>query len=410
MNDEVHSLTEDAPESKASWTKIFSLEALRYRGSGWWLDRALPSTPSGLLVIAFALPILWCGVGYAITPDRASYLDTHDITFQIPFLALHIITLRVIASLWTQGFGPALDGLGVDAKTQASARRGLFGPAVNAGALACAAYFIYRDTYMGLWPKLMPTQLDDGSWIPGQNAFDDPDMWDFGSLGRPVHGMMLGLWHFEWIIFGYLLWVQLWSLITFARAFKKTDFQPHLSRILIDNSYRPFFTLLGKTATVLLVFALGNLGFIYETGELFPRDVVVINGVGDVLEQMSDVLSITLLFALVLGGIVVSVRLLRAGLTRAVNTMFAEGADVALQELAGPLDLTGDAEKDVPALAQRVEAQSGVIRAIAFQREVDAMGSRTLLGVVLKAVAPMATAGFRVLKMKSGGGSSGGGQ
>jgi hypothetical protein len=56
------------------------------------------------------------------------------------------------------------------------------------------------------------------------------------------------------------------------------------------------FTLFGKTATVCLVFAFGNLAFIYFTGELIPRESVEIHGVGDFLRQMSDLLSTALLF------------------------------------------------------------------------------------------------------------------
>jgi hypothetical protein len=405
--DRVHTLTAEAPASRSPWAQILSWDSLRYQKSGWWVDAVLPHEPVALLVFAFALPLLWAGVGYAITPDRASYLDTHDVTYQIPFFALHVLALRVTASLWGRGLSPALDGLGVDAADQAKVKKGFFGPLPNLGALACGAYFIYRDTFMGLWPKLAPTIGDDGALTVGRNAFDDPDMWDFGSLGRPVHGMMLGLWHLEWLIFGYLLWTQVWSLFSIARAFKRTDFRPHLSKILVEDLYRPFFTLLGRASTVLMVFALGNLAFIHETGELFPRDSVTVGSVDEFLLEMSDLLSTTLMFVFVLVGIYVLMKQLRTGLTRAVNALFAEAGDHALVQLAEPLVLSGDAAADLPKVHARVEAQAGVIRAIAFQREVDTLGGRTLLGIVFKAIIPLATAGFRILKMKGGGGGGG---
>jgi len=37
-----------------SWN-LWSWEALRYRGSGWWLDRALPRSPLGVVIVALAL-------------------------------------------------------------------------------------------------------------------------------------------------------------------------------------------------------------------------------------------------------------------------------------------------------------------------------------------------------------------
>jgi len=259
---------------------------------------------------------------------------------------------------------------------------------VNVGALAACAFFVVRDTVFGLRPN-----------ATGLIPFDDPEMWDFASLGRPVHLMMLGLWHAEWWMFGYLLWLQIACLFGLSMALHRTDFSPHLARVLAENAYRDLFQLIGRSATICLVFAIANLLFIQVTGELLPRESVDIDGVWSFLTEMSDLLSTTLLFVLLLGGFIVCLAALRRSLTRAVAALFAESSDRALAELAQPLEATGNVDADLGRLRDRVEAQAGIIRAVAFQREVDQLGGKTLTLVAVKAAVPLITAVLTLLRM-----------
>ncbi|MBI5499673.1 MAG: hypothetical protein HY907_05490 [Deltaproteobacteria bacterium] len=385
-------MTEDAPASTKAWARLLSFESLRYHGSGWWLDAALPRSPAGVIVAALALPAAWFAIGLAVTPDRAGYIDTPDVKYQLPFLALHILCLRVMGSLWARGVGPALDGLGVGSGEQRWVHSGVLGSWANLGALLAAGYFIGRDTYMALVPDP----------VSGLSAFDDPGMWDFASLGHGVRALMLGLWHYEWLIYGYLMWLQLWCLIALSRALQRTDFTMHLERLLLRDDYRDFFALLGKTATVSMVFALGNLGFIHLTGELFPHEAAEITGVGSFLTEMSDLLSTALLFVVLLVGFVIYLKLLRGALTKTVNQMFAAAGDAGLAALAEPLEPTGDGARDVERLRARVNAQAALVRAISFQREVDAIGGRSLSAILLKSSPALMTTLRRLVKLKIG--------
>ena len=74
-----HNITIDAGHSRAPWTKLWSLESLRYRGSGWWLDAVLPHAPLALVAAALLLPAAWFAAAYALTPDTAALVDTPDI-------------------------------------------------------------------------------------------------------------------------------------------------------------------------------------------------------------------------------------------------------------------------------------------------------------------------------------------
>jgi hypothetical protein len=386
-----HGLTTEAPPSHAAWARLLSWDSLRYQGSGWWLDRALPRSPGGLIAAAIALPALWFAIGLAITDDRAAYVATPDVKYQLWFFALHLITVRMTASLWARGLAPALGGLGVADDTARGVRRLAIGRWANLGALAAAAYFIARDTYMSFH-----------AGPSGLSAFDDPDMWGFAALGHGVRVQMLVVWHLEWILFGYLLWLQLAAMLAITRAFRRTDFAPHLDRILVDDSYRDFFALSGKTATLALVFALGNLLFIHLTGELFPREVVHIGGVGDVLEQMSDLLSITVLFALIVVGGFANLIALRRHLTRALNEGLGEAGDRALAWIAsGPRlgDLPG---RETETARATFDAHAVLLRALVFQREIDALGGRAMRTVIAKAVPALTTAAKRVAKMHLG--------
>ena len=377
-----------------AWAKLWSFASLRYQHTGWWLDRILPHSPIGLLVVAVALPLAWFAVGYAITADRAAFLATPDVRGQLWFLPLHLITLRVVGGLWGRGLVPSLDGLALDPGAEARVKRGAFGVGASLGALVAAAAFTARDFWYGL--AVSPKS--------GLDAFDDPDLWDMAKLGRPVHGMMLGVWTLEWLLFGYLLWLQLWVLIAWTRELRRANFQASLMVVLVGDGYRHSFALFGKTTSVCLMFALANLGFIAYTGELIPRDAVEISGVADFLQNMSDVLSTTLLFVLALAAVITFVVQLRGGLSRAVNREFAAAGNAALTDLATPMTLTGDAEADVVRLRARVEAQSGLVRAIVLQREVDKVGGRTMIAGGAKALIPLVTTVLKIMKMQVKGG------
>lgn len=400
-DDVTHALTEEAPESQKTWTRLLSWDSLRYQGSNWWLDRILPHSPAGLLAAAVLVPCTWFGIGYAITDDRGAYLVAADTRWQLWFLALHIITLRVMASLWARGLEPSLAALGISPERRARVRAGGLGHWANLMALVCGALWIARDTYMAFHGTL---DGDDTVWNihPTFSTYCDPNMWDYCDLGHQIRTMMLIVWHLEWVIFGYLLWLQVWALVAIPRAIKRTDFKPHLARLLIRDQYRDFFTLVSKTATITLVFSLGNLLFLYLSDELFPREVVVIGGFGDVIEQMSDLLSICAMFVLIIAGMFMHLVALRKALTRAVNEKFGEPGDAALELIAVPLQLTGDPMIDAEQLKAFSEAQSTVLRAITFQREIDQIGGRALRTVMAKAAPALSAVVKKVAKMQIG--------
>lgn len=377
--------------SRASWTRLVSLQSLRYQGSGWWIDRILPHSAGGLVAAAILLPAVWFAIGLAVTDDRSAYIDTPDVKHQMWFLALHVIVVRMMASLWSRGLVPSLRALHLDDAAVTKVRTGALGTWANVGAVLAGAFFIIRDTYMA---------FHDGP--SGMNAFDDPEMWGFAALGHQVRTLMLILWHLEWVMFGYLLALQLWTLYSVARAFGRTDFRPHLDTILIHDEYRNFFTLMNKTATLSLLFALGNLGFISLTGELFPREVVQIEGVGDVLEQMSDLLSIGLLFLVIVVAMFAYLITLRRALTRAVNATYAEAGDAALELLAKPMPESGDDRADAVEMRQRINALAAVVRAVTFQREIDTIGGKLVRTVLAKAAPAGAALAKRIAKMSVG--------
>jgi hypothetical protein len=378
----------DAAEATSSWAKLWRLEALRYRGSGWWLDRVLPHSPIGLVAFAVVLPLAWLGSGYALTGDRATFLATPDVIHQLWFLPLHVVCLRVVGGLWSVGLPPALAGLGLDEAADRRIRWGAYGTVASIGALVLVLFFIARDIHFGLTPG-------ESGLIP----FDDPDMWGFGTLGRPVHALMLVLWCVEWLLFGYLLWVQVWTLYRWLREINRADFANHLDLVVVHRGYRASFVLLGRTATVSLVFALGNLGFIYLTGELIPREAVHIEGFGDFMENMSDVISTALLFVFSLVALIGFVVALRKTVHRSVGAVVKAASIVAIAEEGNPLALTGDANVDVVRLHTRLEAQGQMIRAIALQHEADKIGGRALATVVLKAALPLITTALKIRKM-----------
>jgi hypothetical protein len=365
------------------------MPTLRYRGSGWWLDAMLPRSAVGLTAAAFGVPVAWFVVGFVIAGDREAFVGTHDITGQLWFFPLHVVCVRLVGNLWADGVEPACAGLGFDVVATRRIQRGALGAWANLGALVASAAFIARDTLYGLTPD--PTT--------GLIPFDDPARWDMAALGRSVHLLMLGLWWLEWLLFGYLLWLQLWILTAWLRELRRIDFVPRLEHVLVGDGYRHVFGLFSQTTTVSLVFALGNLAFIAYTGELIPREVVAIDGAGDFLREMSDLTSTALLFVVTLLAVLGFVRVLRGRLTRAVAQQFAAAGDRALLDLATPVEPTGDAARDVARLCERANAQADLVRAVVFQREVDSVGNRTILAMIAKAFVPLATTALKLRKV-----------
>jgi hypothetical protein len=387
-----HGLGDEAPPSKARWSRLLSWDSLRYQGSKWWIDRVLPGSPAGLIAAAILVPGIWFAIGYAITDDRGEFLVAADTRWQLWFLALHIVTVRVMASLWSRGLEPSLEGLGIAPARRAWVRAGALGNWANVAALVCGALWIARDTYMAF--HVSPDS--------GLSTFDDPDMWAYGPLGHQIRTMMLIVWHLEWVIFGYLLWLQIWALFAIGRAVRKTDFRPHFERMLIRDEYRDYFALVSRTATIILVFSLGNLLFLYLSDELFPREVVVIDGFGDVVEQMSDLLSIGAMFILLIVGMFASLGSLKKALTRALTQRYGASGDAALELLGAPVELSGDAGADAERLRSSLDAHATVLRSITFQREIDQLGGRAMRTVMAKATPALGAVIKRLLKMQIG--------
>ncbi|MBA2541524.1 MAG: hypothetical protein H0V17_17915 [Deltaproteobacteria bacterium] len=348
----------------------------------------MPRSPLGLVIVAFAIPIAWFAVGYAVAADTEAFLDTPDVTGQLWFFPLHCAALRVVGTLWASRLEPSLEGLALDDRARIRIRRGALGHYASIGALVACTFFIVRDSWFGLVPG-------ESGLIP----FDDPEMWDMAELGRPVHLMMLGLWCLEWLMFGYLLWLQIWILIAWTQAMRKADLADRLDVVLVEGGYKRAFSLFGRTTTVSLVFALGNLGFIAFTGELIPREAVEIESISDFLSEMSDLLSTSMLFLLTLIAAFAFVGVLRGALKRAVSARFTAAGRGTLTALAEPLTASSDLATDVERLRVRSNAQAEVLRAVIYQREVEGAGGKAMVSMVAKALIPLVTTAIKLRKV-----------
>jgi hypothetical protein len=384
-----HAIVVEAAASTAAWTRIFRLENFRYARSGWWIDALMPHEPRAFLAFAFLAPIALWAIGYAFAPDEAAYLAAPDIRSQMPFLSAHLVALRMLAGLVARGTAPALGGLGVTSDDTQRFRRGIIGWVPNLAGPVVAGFWLVRDTTVAL--------------IPGPNgltAFDDPEQWDLGALGEPHQHALLGIWLFEWIIFGIILWVQVWNMFALARTIRRTDFEPHLDRIMVHDEYRDFFALIARNATICAGFALANLAFIAYTGELVPKPTRAVTNLSEFFEEMSDLTSVGVLFIVIVAGYVGYVFLIRRALTRAIDHAFAPTGDRILEESCAPGAASGEARpQDLEHVNRRLDDALVLLKAIAFQREVDALGGRGLTILMAKALPVLGTIGLRVYQL-----------
>jgi hypothetical protein len=345
----------------------------------------LPHSRVGFVTAVAMLTLGWFGAALLLADDREALMASPDVTSQLWYLPLHLATVRVLGGLWAQGIGPSLDGLGLASRARTYIVRGATGHKASIAALLIALAFIGRDHWFGLTPD--PTT--------GMTPFVDPLRWNLAALGSRVHVLLLAVWSLEWLLYGYILWLQIWILYGWSRTVLRVDFRPMLGRILVGDGYRHALTLLARTTTVSLVFALGSLLAIYLMGDLFPKEKIAIDGPLTFLQEMADLLSTTLLFVFVLGSSVAFVFALRFRMTLAVNQESAAAGNQALIELAEPLPSDAD-EHD---FRRRMDAQSGLLCAIAYQREVDVLGRRVVKLTALKSAAPLVAAAIRISRM-----------
>ncbi|MFO0549325.1 MAG: hypothetical protein U0271_13110 [Polyangiaceae bacterium] len=387
--DRTHAIVMEAAESKAPWAKLFRLESLRYQQSGWWIDWLLPHEPRLFLAFSLIVPAALWGLGFGLAPDRSAYLTAPDVTSQPLFLPFHFFAVRAVATLFKRGLDSSLIGIGISEELRRSTAKKLFGWLPNVFSIVCAAYWIQRDARVAL--------------VAGPNgltAFDDPDQWALAGLGHPLQRALLAIWILEWIIFGFVLWVQIWSMAGLALAIRKTDFKPHLHRILVHDEYRDFFALISRNATICSIFAIANLAFVAYTGELLPKPTRKVTNPFEFMEEMSDLTSVFILFFIIVAGFVAYISLIRKALTGAVNDAFAAAGDETLEESATPLEVTGSPSADeLKCVISRLNASQALLRAIVFQREVDSLGSRGLNALLMKALPAFGTVTLRVYRL-----------
>ena len=137
-------------------------------------------------------------------------------------------------------------------------------------------------------------------------------------------------------------------------------------------------------------------------GELFPREVVTIEGFDDVIEQMSDLISIGAMFAMLIVGLFASLISLRKALTRALSQRYGASGDAALELLGAPVVLSGHATVDAERLKSSLDAHSTVLRAITYQREIDQLGGRAMRTVMAKAAPALGAIIKKLAKMQIG--------
>ena len=93
------------------------------------------------------------------------------------------------------------------------------------------------------------------------------------------------------------------------------------------------------------------------------------------------------------------VGVLRSSLKRAVNARFAAAGTATFAELANPVDATGDLATDVERLRARTNAQASLLRAVIYNREVEAAGGKAMATMVAKALIPLITTVIKLRKV-----------
>ncbi|MEZ5853374.1 MAG: hypothetical protein R3D67_00990 [Hyphomicrobiaceae bacterium] len=86
----------------------------------------------------------------------------------------------------------------------------------------------------------------------------------------PVNYLMWVLWSLEWVLNAYIWVVLLAFLVQNSRAIRLYRFKAPIEIVLHDRHYKPFLQMSAHGATILLVFTLLTIAYIWYTGEASP--------------------------------------------------------------------------------------------------------------------------------------------
>ena len=325
----------------------------------------LPKNPRAFLLLVLVLMVGCWGHGLAITPDRGRFLASPEWRFQPFYIAAHLITLRMIISVYTRNFTAGLARLDVDAEHGIAGLRYILGPFGRLAALAIAAPFCFLDYQYLASPRYEK--------LSGSESVSAADL------------LMWAIWSIEWIINAFLWVVLVGYSMKNCWILSRYPFRAPVDAVLHERHYRPFLQMSSQGSTVLLGFSLITVFYITYTGG-----------------ALSDYLGLGITCALLVLGFVVPWSMLKAKIRKSVLAETVRLQRAVTQGRHHPhATHEPTATVDLKVIEQRLSEAVAMLRITHLDRIHLNLGRTEAKAIMLRLLAPAATIGWQVFQNAS---------
>jgi hypothetical protein len=210
------------------------------------VDRWLPRRPRPFLLTVGLIAVACWGLGLSLAADPYAFLLSREWQLQPLYLAAHLITLRLFATMFTRNFLAGVVHLDMP---PADARRGISRVQGPVGALLAVLFAIPFCLY-----DLQILGFAKGGKGTG------------GGLGAGTEQLLYVMWCVEWFLMAFI-WVQLVGFLLLTRsAIGDYRFRAPIEVVLLERHYRHFLAMSAHGATIVLGFFLMNVAYGWYTG------------------------------------------------------------------------------------------------------------------------------------------------
>jgi len=210
------------------------------------VDRWLPRRPRPFLMTVGLIAVACWGLGLSLAADPYAFLVSREWQLQPLYLAAHLITLRLFATMFTRNFLAGVVHLDMP---PADARRGISRVQGPVGALLAVLFAIPFCLY-----DLQILGFAKGGKGTGSG------------LGAGTEQLLYVMWCAEWFLMAFI-WVQLVGFLLLTRsAIGDYRFRAPIEVVLLERHYRHFLAMSAHGATIVLGFFLVNVAYGWYTG------------------------------------------------------------------------------------------------------------------------------------------------
>lgn len=374
-------------QAREAEADVFDAANFKQVRNGWWLDRLLP----GKVVPYFAAAVAVCtatwliglGLRVAALGDApfsrvfAQFFWDRQWQMQPLLLLVHFICLRLFKGIYSRNFDRAFRHLNVKPEQLDGYRNWFLGVRVNLLALPLALPFVAYDAlvffrapdfYARVFGAASPLAALDPAARTGEAGF------------------LLGLWTFEWLMFGYYCYLMIAGAAVVRRILRRHDFVDSVDLVLTERQFRPLFNVTAQAGSLIFFFAIIHAAYMFYTR----------SAGSDIAGLILLVLLLSAAFAITWSAVRNE---LRGNVQAAVEAL--EASYRAAREKLGTMRDVPGIEDDIQRMQVQLKMQLALQQLDYLQNKYESLGRREMLSIAFKMLAPVGSILARVIRWGS---------